>query len=588
MLTCDQFRKHFGLKAYETFEDINSDPKVHEPLRHLYGKPDNVELYTGIVAEEAKTPMVPGVGIAPTYTISRVVLSDAVCLVRGDRYYTTDFHARNLTNWGYNEANYDLKVNHGCIFYKLFIRAFPNHFKGNSVYAHYPMVIPSENHKILTDLGRVDKFDFTRPTTIPQRVNITTYGGSAHVLENKEQYRVTWHEGLGFLMGKGGCRFMLSGDTDFHAGQKKTMHGQLYKDNWRKAIKTFYAQMAEQLLTEKSSKIGAPGQNHVDLIRDVGNLVHVHFAARIFNLPLKTAKNPKGLFSEHELYRMLAVIFTCIFFDIDPVKSYPLRQFAKEAATTLGKVIETNVKLTTKLGMRGLFTGKADKEDPLGMYATDMVKGLAKAGLSNYDIAWSQILPTAGAMVPNQAQVFAQAVDYYLGDGAAHIPQLHTIARQPESEETDQLLLGYAMEGIRMAGTFGAYREAATDDVVVEDDGRQVPVKAGDRVFVSFVGPARDPKRFPSPEEVNPRRPLDGYIHYGLGPHACLGREASQVALVELFRALFRRRNVRRAPGVQGQLKKVARPGGFFVYMDEEWSGLAVFPASMKVMWDDE
>lgn len=40
------------------------------------------------MAEEAKKPMVPGVGIAPTFTISRAVLSDAVALVRGDRFYT--------------------------------------------------------------------------------------------------------------------------------------------------------------------------------------------------------------------------------------------------------------------------------------------------------------------------------------------------------------------------------------------------------------------------------------------------------------------------------------------------------------------
>ncbi|KAH6670320.1 linoleate diol synthase [Plectosphaerella plurivora] len=584
----NEFRKHFGLKAYETFEDINSDPKVHEPLRHLYGKPDNVELYTGLVAEEAKSPMVPGVGIAPTYTISRVVLSDAVCLVRGDRFYTHDYHPRNLTNWGFNEAHYDLKINHGCIFYKLFIRAFPNHFKQNSVYAHYPMVTPSENHKILTDLGRADKFDFTRPTFTAKRVDITTFGGAVHVLENQDKYRVTWNEGLGFLMGKGGCKFMLSGDTDFHAGQRNIMHDQLYKDNWKNAIKAFYAQIAEQLLTEKSFRLGgATGSCHVDLVRDVGNLAHVHFASRIFNLPLKTTQNPKGLFTEHELYKMLAAIFTCIFFDIDTAKSYPLRQAAKEAAVKLGKVIESNVKLTTKFGMRGLFTGKADKADPLGGYATDMVKGLAKAGLTPYDIAWSQILPTAGAMVPNQAQVFAQAVDYYLGDGASHIPQIHSLALASPSEEVDKLLLGYAMEGIRMAGTFGSYREAAVDDVIHEDDGREVHVRAGERVFVSFVGPAKDPTRFPSPDEIDPRRPLDGYIHYGVGPHACLGRDASQVALVELFRALFRRNNVRRAPGAQGQLKKIPRPGGFVIYMNEEWSSFSIFPASMKVMWDE-
>ena len=57
----------------------------------------------------------------------------------------------------------------------------------------------------------------------------------------------------------------------------------------------------------------------------------------------------------------------------------------------------------------------------------------------------------------------------------------------PSTEETDELMLGYALEGIRLAGTFGSYREVAEEDVIVEDDGRKVPVKPGDRVFVSFV-----------------------------------------------------------------------------------------------------
>jgi hypothetical protein len=42
------------------------------------------------------------------------------------------------------------------------------------------------------------------------------------------------------------------------------------------------------------------------------------------------------------------------------------------------------------------------------------------------------------------------------------------------------------MEGIRIAGTLGLYRDAA-ESLVINDNGRDVPVKAGDRVFVSFV-----------------------------------------------------------------------------------------------------
>lgn len=44
----------------------------------------------GLQAEEAKKPM-PGAGLCPGYTISRAILSDAVCLTRGDRFLTTEF-----------------------------------------------------------------------------------------------------------------------------------------------------------------------------------------------------------------------------------------------------------------------------------------------------------------------------------------------------------------------------------------------------------------------------------------------------------------------------------------------------------------
>lgn len=90
----NEFRKFFGLKTHRTFEDINPDPEVAEQMRNLYEQPDHVELYTGLIAEDAKLPISEseggpvGVGISPTYTISRAILSDAVALVRGDRFYT--------------------------------------------------------------------------------------------------------------------------------------------------------------------------------------------------------------------------------------------------------------------------------------------------------------------------------------------------------------------------------------------------------------------------------------------------------------------------------------------------------------------
>lgn len=94
MCSLNEFRKFFGLKEHKTFEDFTANPKAAEQMRNLYETPDQVELYTGLIAEDAKTPIPAdqggpvGVGISPTYTISRAILSDAVALVRGDRFYT--------------------------------------------------------------------------------------------------------------------------------------------------------------------------------------------------------------------------------------------------------------------------------------------------------------------------------------------------------------------------------------------------------------------------------------------------------------------------------------------------------------------
>lgn len=102
-----------------------------------------------------------------------------------------------------------------------------------------------------------------------------------------------------------------------------------------------------------------------------------------------------------------------------------------------------------------------------------------------------------------------------------------------------------------MNGTFGSYRRSEVEHDF-DDNGRRVLVKPGDKVFCSFVGAARDPKIFPNPDEVRLDRPLESYIHYGIGEHTCLGKEASMVALTAMVRTVGKLRSLRRAPGPQG------------------------------------
>lgn len=86
--TLNELRKFMGLTPHKDFRDINPDPEIQEAMKDLYKEADLVEMYPGLIFEAAKEPYYPGSGLCAGFTITRAVLSDAVTLVRGDRFYT--------------------------------------------------------------------------------------------------------------------------------------------------------------------------------------------------------------------------------------------------------------------------------------------------------------------------------------------------------------------------------------------------------------------------------------------------------------------------------------------------------------------
>lgn len=98
----------------------------------------------------------------------------------------------------------------------------------------------------------------------------------------------------------------------------------------------------------------------------------------------------------------------------------------------------------------------------------------------------------------------------------------------------------------------------------------------------------KDPEVFPEPNKVNLNRDLSSYIHLGMGPHQCLGAGMTNIALTTMLKVVAKLENLRRAPGPQGQLKKIAGPGGITIYMSEDESRFSPFPTTMKVLWDGD
>jgi linoleate 8R-lipoxygenase/9,12-octadecadienoate 8-hydroperoxide 8R-isomerase/linoleate 8R-lipoxygenase/9,12-octadecadienoate 8-hydroperoxide 8S-isomerase len=367
----------------------------------------------------------------------------------------------------------------------------------------------------------------------------------------------------------------------------------------------------------------------VDIVRDVINLANTRFNAALFCVPIKIEENPQGIFPEHELYLILTAIFACIFFDADPAASLRVRELSHDVAGKVGAFVSLVAKGVGAAG--GLVEAIADLKEldgnpALTSFGNELIGRMLEKGKSVDECVWGTIMPLLAANVPNQSAIMAQCIDYYLGDGAEHLPVLHKLAHE-NTPEADKKLMHYMLEGCRLRGTVAVYRDVESD-MIIEDYATakpnpkdytspnpvpipdpagskiKIPVQKGRRVIVNLATAGRDATVFPEPDKVNPERDIDSYFHFGWGPHRCAGMETSRVAQTALFKAIVGIKGLTRTKGLMGSLKSmpVRKWGGQMVagQPDENsvvWTGLRMYmtgdqsryfpvPTTMRVMFD--
>ncbi|OBZ79071.1 hypothetical protein A0H81_01442 [Grifola frondosa] len=83
---------------------------------------------------------------------------------------------------------------------------------------------------------------------------------------------------------------------------------------------------------------------------------------------------------------------------------------------------------------------------------------------------------------------------------------------------------------------------------VAPSDGTPVQVNAGDIVSLALKKAYANPADFPEPQTVNPRRPSQSYqALLDASFYSCLGVAAAEKIVVEMVKAVFRLKNIRRA-----------------------------------------
>ena len=178
------------------------------------------------------------------------------------------------------------------------------------------------------------------------------------------------------------------------------------------------------------------------------------------------------------------------------------------------------------------------------------------------------------------------------------------------------------LEGARLRGTVAVYRDVATDQTIMDyvpckpdpndptllganpvNDPKTstLNLKQGTRVIVDLTTVSHDPAIFPDPEQVKLDRSLDSYMHYGWGPHQCLGMEISRVVMTAMFKAVVGLKGLKKVDGPRGELKsfpasvwsgQVGREAvhewsGLRAYMTADQSSYWPMPTTLKVRYDD-
>ncbi|KAG6852246.1 hypothetical protein C0991_001607, partial [Blastosporella zonata] len=545
--TMNEFRKFLGLKQFETFEEWNPDPEIANAARRLYGHVDNLELYTGLQAESTM-PLSDGSRFACGYTTTRGVLGDAIALVRGDRFYTSDFTPINLTTWGFYDCQRDMNNGgQGGVIPKLILRHLPRHFPWNSVYALYPFFTPEKMKDSLTKQGIASKYIFDHPPTQPVPKILNTLTAIKTVWSDPSRFKVVY-EKAGY-----GSPLMFDDPKQHDTDKAMVLHALFPEKDSLNEHAAWISAAIKAKVQEKSWKYTNLTGNYIDIVKDVVNAVAAHFSAeKLTGISLKTDDNPSGIFTENELFDLLATL------------------------SVLGKVVSAVTSLIW-----------SPKNQPWFPF----LSRLAATGRP-LDAILGNILGVAVGASVNWAHGAVNVIDFYLDDARAKEKQHIIDLVNTKGPGSDELLRGYVSEGMRLRPQYsGLWREALVDAVV--DQGPGLPpleVKAGDWLRGSFRNAHLNPLDFPDPTSVNPSRPASAYNYInGTGFHSCPGVAYSILTITEIVKTVFGLKNIRRAPGNAGILR------GFTDILHETESDsfiqrngtVSAWPGSMYLTYDD-
>ncbi|KAF5587632.1 linoleate diol synthase [Fusarium subglutinans] len=595
--TLNDFRDFFGLPRHQSFESVTKNIEIQNALRDLYEHPDKIELYPGIFCESDEYM---GLDPGPSESSSALwsaIFSDAITLVRSDRFYTVDWNTNSLTSWGMKEVTPNNEVCKSSVFHRLLQRAFPGWFPSNTIRFFHPFYTAKQNGIYAEAQGYGDWFKETvdhpkvavgAPVQKPEKpwylskyddIKIILQGEKAKNFTNpayyyKENLPQVVKDVLTTVEGKKDPKYTSTIDNyvkDVEADLKK------YLDQEMRAI----------VKRESISMTNSTFQ--IDATRDFAIPVVTRYVADFLGFGNKLFKTPteaKDTYSENEIYQHITNCQIFLSYNADETKWLQRREAFK---ASMKKLIELTQRGTIwEAGQwditRALFGKKeTNAMHDLGVFVAKQVLGYEKEQskaaaillLICLDFAYNAVVSFTATLDGYMRDLYAAA------DGRPHLmllrndfgPQWIQVQKcvfsdKPNADEQLEKMvqtmarITVRQPIIRKANQDGTYTFSAS-----VNKGKKVTITKGQAVILDLAKAGEE-------EGVKGNAEKQQLLMSQLSIADKFGvfapRRFATISLTSMIKFVAQMKNPRRGHDAQGKLKKInldSTPEGYANYM---------------------
>ncbi|KAK2616823.1 hypothetical protein QQS21_000200 [Conoideocrella luteorostrata] len=608
--TLNDFRDFFGLPRHATFESVTKNAEIQNALRDLYEHPDKIELYPGIFCESDEYM---GLDPGPSESSSALwsaIFSDAITLVRSDRFYTVDWNTNSLTSWGMKEVTPNNEVCKSSVFHRLIQRAFPGWFPSDTIRFFHPFYTAKQNAIYAEAQGYGDQFRETAEQQSHKQEPKTDIVVAPVQKPQKPWYIDKFHDISIILQGEQSKNF--TNPAYFHeANLPPVVKAVLNPDperelpaisnmiekhvgNVEKDLKKYLDELMRYIVKRESISM-TNSTYQIDVTRDFAIPVVTRYVAAFLGFDDKlctVATNVKDMYSENEIYQHITNCQIFLTYNADETKWLQRRQAFK---TSMKKLIDLTQKGTIWNFAQWSFTrawfGKkqANPMHDLGVFIAKKVLNYEK----NQKKAAAILLLVCLDFAYNAVVSFTATLDGYMRDlyEAADPAPLTTRSEEPKwidvqrcafstssnaAKDLERMVQLMAQETVRLpivrkATATGEYAFRQTAN------GKKVEVKKGETVILEL---SKAIKEAEAEEDVARFQFLTSKLSIADMYGVFSPRRFSTLALTCMIKFIAQMKNPRRGHDAQGRLKRVR--------LDSTPEGYANYMAPMRVRWIKE